>query len=96
MRQVNFSIDDRVYATLEKKGAVHGYKPIAFAKLLFEAAFASNVAAQPNLELDTQVGAAIVLHGARQDSTTIAKAVRLSEPTIVKIIDAWRRERLSA
>ncbi len=93
MRQVNFSIEDRVYDTLEKHGAKHGYKATAYAKVLFEAALASRVGVQPDPDLDAQVAAAIVLHGARKDSAAIARAVRLSEPTVVRIIDAWRSER---
>lgn len=96
MRQVNFSVEDRVYATLEKHAGQHGHKATAYAKMLFEAAFASRVGAQPNADLDAQIAAAIVLHGARQDSATIAKVVRLSEASVIKIIDAWRRERLAA
>jgi hypothetical protein len=95
MRQVNFSVDDRIFATLEKHGAKHGYKTTAYAKMLFEAAFASRCGVQPDAVLDDQIAAAIVLYGARHDSATIAKAVRLSEPTVIRIIDLWRRERLS-
>jgi hypothetical protein len=96
VRQVNFSVDDRIFATLEKQGASHGYKATAYAKMLFEAAFASRCGVQPDADLDDQVAAAIVLHGAKQDSATIAKVVRLTEPTVIRIIDAWRRERLAA
>lgn len=96
MRQVNFPVDDRIYATLEKQGVKHGYKPTAYAKMLFEAAFASRCGVQPDADLDDQVAAAIVLHGARHDSAAIAKAVRLSEPTVIRIIDTWKRERLAA
>lgn len=96
MRQVNFSIEDRAFATLERLAGAHGYKATSYAKLLFEAAFASRVGAQPDADLDAQIAAALVLHGARQDTSTIAKAVRLSEATVVQIIDAWRRERLAA
>lgn len=96
MRQINFSVDDRIFAVLEKRGAEHGYKPTAYAKMLFEAAFASRVGVQPDADLDEQIAAAIVLYGAKQDSATIAKAVRLSEPTVIRIIDVWRRERLAA
>jgi hypothetical protein len=95
-RQINFSVDDRVADWLEKQGLKHGYKPTAYAKVLFEAAYASRVGVQPDAELDDQVAAAIVLHGARQDSARIAKIVRLSESTVVSIIDMWRRERLAA
>lgn len=96
MRQVNFNVDDRVYATLEKHGAKHGYKPTLYAKMLFEAAFASRCGVSVDADLDDQVAAAIVLHGAKRDSATIATAVRLSESTVIRIIDAWRRERRAA
>jgi hypothetical protein len=95
-RQINFSVDDRVYATLEKQADKHGYKATAYAKALFEAAYASRCGVQPDPELDDQVAATIVLHGARKDSAAIAKIVRLSESTVVSIIDMWRRERLAA
>lgn len=96
VRQVNFSVDDRVYATLEKHATKLGYKATAYAKMLFEAAFASRCGVAFDADLDTQIAAAIVLHGARNDTATIAKAVRLSEPTVIRVIDAWRRERLAA
>lgn len=95
-RQVNFSVDDRVYATLEKHGAKHGYKPTLYAKMLFEAAFASRCGVAFDADLDTQIAAAIVLYGARNDTAAIAKAVRLSEPTVIRVIDTWRRERAAA
>jgi hypothetical protein len=95
-RQVNFSVEDRVYATLEKQAAKLGYRATAYAKMLFEAAFASRCGVAFDADLDTQIAAAIVLHGARNDTATIAKAVRLSEPTVIRVIDAWRRERLAA
>jgi 2-hydroxychromene-2-carboxylate isomerase len=93
MKQVNFSIDERAFATLEKHAAQHGQKATSYAKLLFEAAFASRVGVQPDSDIDFQIATAIVLHGARKDSAAIAKAVRLSEPTVIRIIDAWRSER---
>jgi 2-hydroxychromene-2-carboxylate isomerase len=96
MRQVNFSIEDRVFVTLEKYGAKKGYKATAFAKLLFEAAFASCVGVQPDDDIDVQVAAAIVLHGAKQDSAAIAKTIGLSEASVCRIIETWRRERLTA
>jgi hypothetical protein len=96
-RQINFSVDDRVYAALEKHAAKHGAKgATTFAKMLFEAAFASRVSVQPDPSIDEQVGLALVMHAARADTARISEAVRLSEPTVLKIIDAWRRKRLLA
>ena len=96
MRQVNFSIDDRVYATLEKLGEKQGYKATSYAKMLFEAALAARLGIQPDADLDAQIAAAVVLHGARQDTSLISRAVKLSEPTIMRIIDRWREERLES
>lgn len=70
----------------------HGYRATSYAKMLFEAAFASRVATQP----DRDLGATVLLNAARIDPEAIARAVRLSEATVVQIIDAWRRERLAA
>lgn len=96
MRQVNFSVDDRVYSALEKRGREHGYKPVAYAKMLFEAAFACRVGVSSDADLDAHISAVIVLHGAKLDTAAISKVVRLSEATVVKVIDAWRQERLAA
>jgi hypothetical protein len=95
-RQVNFSVDDRVYATLEKHADKHGYRATAYAKMLFEAAFASRCGVAFDADLDEKIAVAIVLHGAKKDTATIASVVRLSEPTVIRIIDVWRRERLAA
>lgn len=95
-RQVNFNVDDRVYATLEKLGAKHGYKPTLYAKMLFEAAFASRCGVSVDRDLDDRVAAAVVLHGANQDTATIAKVIGLSEATVLSIISTWRKERPAA
>lgn len=95
-RQVNFSIEDRAFATLERLAGQHGYKPTSYAKMLFEAAFASRLQVQVDRGIDDQVAVAIVLHGAKKDSATIAQAVGLSEATVIRIIDAWRSERIAA
>jgi hypothetical protein len=90
MRQINFSIEDRVFVTLEKSAASHGYKATSYAKMLFEAAFAARVGVQPNAGLDAQIGMALVMRAAKQDTANIAAVVGLSEATVVRILDAWR------
>jgi hypothetical protein len=95
VRQITFSVDDRVFAKLTQLARERGYATGTYTKMLFEAAYASHVGVQDNPEIDTQIGAAIVLHGAKENSADIAKAVRLTESSVIKIIDAWRQERLS-
>lgn len=94
MRQINFSIEDRVYAALEKRASEHGYKATSYAKMLFEAAFASRVGVGPDPTIDERIATAVVLHGARKDSAKISQVIQLSEQTVLRIIDAWRRLRL--
>jgi hypothetical protein len=99
----HFTVDPihrAIHAAIRERFRCHailnGHKATGYAKLLFEAAYASRVGAQPDVDIDAQIAAAVVLHGARQDSATIANAVHLSEATVIRIIDVWRRERLAA
>ena len=38
MKQINFTVDDRVYAALSSRAREHGYQATGYAKMLFEAA----------------------------------------------------------
>lgn len=93
MRQINFSVDDRVYAALERQAHDRGHKTITYAKMLFEAAFAARAGVQPDQQLDQIIAATLVLHGAAKDSQAIASRLQLPEATVVRIIDAFRQTR---
>lgn len=91
--QINFEVDERVSTRLAKMAGDRGVSRIGYAKMLFEAAYAARCGVQPDAEIDEQIKIALVLWAARQDTATIAKAVGLSESTIVKAIDCWKQER---
>lgn len=92
MRQLTFSVDDKVYQRLTDMARQRDMSTGPYAKVLFEAAYAARHRQSGDPDLDARVGLAVVLLGAKQDSATIAKAIGLSEPTVLKIIDAWKRE----
>ena len=94
--QINFQANDKQAAKLDELARQRGVSRTGYAKLLFDAAFASRVGVQPDVDIDDQIRIAIVMHGARTDTATISKACGLSEATVIKVIDAWRKERLCA
>jgi hypothetical protein len=95
-RQVNFDVSDVVYERLGEMAKAAGLKPSSYARMLFEVAYAARWNKSGDAELEAKVGCAVVLHAARQDTATIARALALQESTVVKIIDAWRAERAAA
>lgn len=94
--QINFDVDERIGTRLAKMAGDRGLTRIGYAKMLFEAAYSARCGVQPDTEIDEQIKIALVLWAAKQDTTTISKAVGLSEPTIIKAIDCWKRERIAA
>ena len=90
MRQITFSVDDRVFAALGQRAEGLGYRTGTYAKMLFEAAFAVRVGVTDEPDLHQRIELAIVLHGARKSTADIADAVGLSEASVCRIIDAWK------
>jgi hypothetical protein len=92
-RQINFSVDDRVYSKLEKMAAEKSMATSRYAAVLFEAAYAARCGfAQGDVELEAAVARSVLLGAAGSDTATIAKAVGLSEATVDRIRHAWRDE----
>lgn len=80
---------------LENREAIRrGVSTTGFAIVLFEAVYAAR--AMPggtgDSDLDAAVARSVILFANGLDTAAIAPAVGLSEPTVVKILDAWRRE----
>lgn len=94
-RQINFDVDERVYEALRARGAQLGYKPVAYAKMLFEAAYAVRVGVSIDPDVHQRILLAIVLHGARMDTAVIAEAVGLHESTVMQILVAWQTETMA-
>lgn len=95
VRQVNFNVDDRVYEALRARAAQLGYKPVTYAKMLFEAAYAVRVGVGVDPDVHQGIELAIVLHGARMDTAVIAEAVGLHESTVMQILVAWQSETMA-
>jgi len=76
--------------------AKRGYSLTGYDKVLFEAAYSSNVGFQPNRDMDIAIARAMVMWGAKNDTNTIAKSLGLSQATVIKIIDAWKHEVIAA
>ncbi len=96
MRSITLTVDDRVYAKLTDMARKRSYTTTTYAQMLFDAAYASRVGVMSDVDIDAQIARAIILHGSKQDTAVIAKAVGLSESTVTKVIGAWRSERLAA
>jgi hypothetical protein len=90
-RQINISVEDKVYDKLTAMARERGYSTSSYAKIIFDAAYAARAWKSGDLHLDTLVGCAIVLWGAQKDTATIAAALKLQESTVTRIISAWRK-----
>jgi hypothetical protein len=96
-RQVNISVDSRVYDNLARRAKEKGLPVSTYATQLFEAAYAAGVGREQNIpvsdaELDEQVRAVFCLAG-EFDTATISKALGVPESLVVKVLDGWRQQR---
>lgn len=81
---------------LHEMAKAAGYSASVYAQLIFDAAFAARVGHErgdepSDAELDSQVRAVFVLAG-QFDTDAICKAIGISEPLALRILDAWRSE----
>lgn len=88
-RQINITVDDRVYDKLSTTARDRGYSVSGYAKMLFDAAYAARSGKSGDLELDALVGCVMVLSGAQKDVGVIAAALKLQERTVTRIMSAW-------
>ena len=91
-RQINIDVDDKVYDKIAAMARERGYSTTSYAKMIFDAAYAARAWKSGDVQLDALVGCAIVLWGAKKDTTTIAAALKLVESTVTRIISAWRKQ----
>lgn len=96
MRQINISVDDRVHDKLGAMARERGYSLSAYAKMLFDAAYAARSGKSGDLELDALVGCVLVLSAAKKDIGVIAAALKLQDRTVTRIISTFRKQFLEA
>ena len=93
MRQINISVPAVVHGQMAKMaaGAKMGVGP--YAAQLFMAAYSARVKPPTgDRDLDAAVGRVAVLYAEKPNTADIADLVGISEPAVIRIIDAWRAE----
>jgi hypothetical protein len=93
MGQLNIKVDDKVLENLGKMARAASMPPSTYARVLFDAAYAARCGKSPDEDLNATVAAALILSGAELDSAAIARALKCSEATVVRISQAWRKFR---
>jgi hypothetical protein len=93
-KQFAFDVSPKVHEAVGKRAREQGLTPTAFAKLLFEAAFAARVGQERGLpvddaELDEQVRLVFACAG-QADVAAIARATGVKPSLAEKILKAWR------
>lgn len=90
--QLGLRVPAAVYKGLGAMADKAGTSRTGYAQLLLIAAYSARCAPSGDRDLDAAVGRVAVLWGEGLDTAAIAKAVGLSEPTVVRIVGAWRAE----
>ncbi len=100
MTGIQISVSEKVKASLDRQAAAHNVSLSLWCGQLFDMAFAAVCAREKSqqfadADLDAIVGAALLLRAREKwDTATLAKSLGVSEPTIVRILDAWQIYRL--
>ena len=92
--QFAIAVSPKVFDAVTKRAREQGLSPTAFAKLLFEAAFAARIGQERGLpaddaELDEQVRLVFACAG-QADIAAIARATGVKPALADKILKAWR------
>ncbi|UDF29342.1 UNVERIFIED_ORG: helix-turn-helix domain-containing protein [Roseateles sp. XES5] len=96
---ISISVTEKAKQNLDRQARERGIGLSLWAGQLFDAAFASVCAREKSMpisdgDLDAIVGATLLLRAReRWDTATIAQALGVSEPTVVRILDCWREYR---
>ena len=99
-RQINIELNPKVYDTLAARAKLMGYTPSAYARLLFDAAFAERVGWEKknpasNTDLDETVRAVFCLAG-QFEPATISRVTGAPETLIKKILSGWKAQSKSS
>lgn len=91
---VTLQVPPKAYQRLHESAKARGYKPTAYAQLLFDAAFAARVGQERGTpasdgELDEQVRLVFACAG-QADTAAIAKSTGVAEARVAKILEGLR------
>ena len=90
-KQVCLDVPAKMFEGIEKKAKEIGVRPLQYAEMLLEAAYATRVGIIADADLDATIGIIMVL-SVKCETAQIARALKISEDLVVKIIAAWRDE----
>jgi hypothetical protein len=91
-RQVNVLVTAKMHEGLQKLAKAAHMPLSTYARLLLQAAYAARRGETGDRDLDAAVARVVLLWGAAFEPAAIARTVGLSEPTVRRILDAWREE----
>lgn len=89
-KQINILIDEIVHTRIAAAAKTANMPVATYAKVLFEAAYSARCSETGDRDLDASVAGALILSGAELDSDQISRALKISEATVDKILQAWR------
>lgn len=96
---VQISVTAKAKETLDRQASARGISTVLWASQLFDAGFAAACAREKSMpgtdaDLDAIVGAVLLLREREKwDTASLAQALGISEPTVVRILDAWKTYR---
>lgn len=87
-RQVNINVSAKVHSRCVEEAAKRNTSVSGYVSMLFDAAYAASVKETGDRTLDATVAASLILYGAGMDTEAIARALKISEATVERIIIA--------
>ncbi len=99
---IQFSVPEKAKATLDRQARERGIATSLWASQLFDMGFAAVCGREKSMpvadgDLDAIVGAVLLLREREKwDTASLAKSLGVSEPTVVRILDAWKLYRAGA
>lgn len=99
MVTLQITVSEKAKMTMERQARDRGIALSHWMGQLFDAAFTAACAREKSMpvsdgDLDAIVGATLLLRAREQwDTATIAQALGVSEPTVVRILDTWKTYR---
>ncbi|MBX4884002.1 hypothetical protein HJA90_10450 [Rhizobium bangladeshense] len=96
---IQLSVAEKAKATLDRQAKERGISTSVWAGQIFDMGFAAVCGREKSMPISDQdlnaiVGAVLLLRAKEKwDTATLAKSLGVSEPTVVRILDAWKTYR---
>lgn len=92
---ITVKVNARQQQRLHEQARKHGYQASAYAQMIFDAAYSARVGQEndytaTDADMDEMLRAVLCLAG-QFNTASIARAVGIAEPLVVRILDAWRQ-----